>query len=34
MKFCDFCNTPLESNACLYCYNNSQALEEFDKEEE
>jgi hypothetical protein len=34
MKFCDFCNTPLQGNACLYCYDNREALKEFDNEDD
>ena len=34
MMYCDYCNTPLDSNACLSCYNNKKSLEEFDNEED
>ena len=34
MRYCDNCNAPLEDNACLYCYNNKKALQEFDNEDD
>jgi hypothetical protein len=34
MKYCDYCNAPLDGNACLYCYNNKEALQEFDNEDD
>jgi hypothetical protein len=33
MRFCDDCNTPLQGNACLYCYGNKEALKEFEEED-
>jgi len=34
LKYCNDCNTPLQNGACLYCYNNKEALEEFEKEDD
>jgi predicted RNA-binding protein with PUA domain len=33
LKYCNNCNTPLQDGACLYCYDNREALKEFEEED-